>query len=297
MRQGKEEISADGNETEEMFKSMEPSLDVTQQQKQLPPPVHTLDANISEHSEQNLNAVSPSLLQTKMNAATLTNVTGNDLAREVRQILIGQKHATSAAIQPNGTKVAIGTVLEEDRTSPVPMATSKKCDNASKKSIKNSPIPNNPTLFCGIEDAAKASRQKEMRTKRLSEQLGSEHSGPVMDGEMPLIRKKLRWHALVDSGMGRLGFTTREMEESSRSSDTPVESDPKSAHCNGLSDDVSDVSSLSSNMPRDTVDIIQELYDAEVHEGAPIGEYSCALIDSGTYSCFIYKICPYILLL
>ena len=76
--------------------------------------------------------------------------------------------------------------------------------------------------------------KKEMRTKRLLEQLGSEHSGPVMDGELPLIWKKLPFHALVDSGIGRLGFTTWQMEESSRSSDTPVEPDPKSAHCNEL---------------------------------------------------------------
>ena len=307
VRQGMEDGDDDGEggeacgettalDGEEVFSSMDESnLNTTnlgRQQRQQQSTTaavgsNQLDANmnISEHSEQNLNAVSPSLLQTKMNAATLTNVTGDDLAREVRQILIGQKHATSAAIKPNSTKTTIGTVFEEERHSPVPCTTSSKCDNTSKKSIQTKPpISNNPTLFCGIEDAAKASRQKEMRTKRLSEQLGSEHSnnGPSIEGDhnnnnIPLIRKKLRWHALVDSGMGRLGFTTREMEESSRSEDSPLESDPKqvAAHCNDRnlqSDDVSDVSSLSSVIPRDTVDIIQELYDAEVHEGAPIGE-------------------------
>lgn len=86
------------------------------------------------------------------------------------------------------------------------------------------------------------------------------------------LEKKLRWHALVDSGMGRLGFTTREIGETSSRSSSPVECDPK---CSAAPvHDASEVSSLSSVIPlRDTIEIIQELYDAEVHEGVPIEFY------------------------
>eukprot|EP00956_Cyclotella_meneghiniana_P005683 scaffold7302_cov72-Cyclotella_meneghiniana.AAC.18 len=228
----------------------------------------------NEHSDQDLIAVSPSALQTKMNAATLTNVTGNDLAREVRQILIGQKHATtvaaaatSVAVKPNNApKPSIGTIFEEgtpDRSSPVvpPVTPSKDAaaDPAKRPtSPKLPPNTNNPTLFCGIDDAAKASRQKEMRMKRLSEQesdIDTSRRSSGIDG-VPLIRKKLRWLALIDSGMGRLGFTTRESEENYASND-----------------DDSSVSSMSGSLPRGTIEIIQELYDAEVHENAPIEFY------------------------
>ena len=57
------------------------------------------------------------------------------------------------------------------------------------------------------------------------------------------VRKRLRWHALVDSGMGRLGFKTEI---------------PKPGDSNA----------------RNTVDIIKELVDVEIHSGAPI-EFFC----------------------
>jgi len=187
------------------------------------------------------------------------------LAREVRQILIGQKHAVAS-------KPTISTVFEEEnlknaRKSPLPpTVTDNSIRSISPKEQGNS--QNNPCLFPGIEDAAKASRQKVLRMKRLSE-INSEISGTTKSSTAergaPLFRKKLRWHALVDSGMGRLGFTTREVGEASSRSDSSFESEPKE-------DDGSDVSSISSSLPRDTIEIIQELYDAEVHEGAPIGE-------------------------
>ena len=74
--------------------------------------------------------------------------------------------------------------------------------------------------------------------------------------------------------MGRLGFTTREIGAAFSRSVSPAESDPKSdgSQYGVAPDDVSEVSSLSTSLNRDTVDIIKELYDAEVHEGAPIGK-------------------------
>jgi hypothetical protein len=204
-----------------------------------------------------------------MNAATLSGNTGDDLAREVRQILIGQKHATSAATSVQGSNPSskrpsvINTVFEEN----VPEITATKRSTSPKPP---GPITigraNNPTsLFCGIEDAARASRQKELRTKRLSE-LGAPSFSRQNSMLEPDIRKKLRWHALVDSGMGRLGFTTRQLDEVPSRATSPASDGEHFSAGDG-----SDVSSLSTTARRDTVEIIQELYDAEVHEGAPIG--------------------------
>lgn len=62
---------------------------------------------------------------------------------------------------------------------------------------------------------------------------------------MAVTRKRLRWHALVDSGMGRLGFKT---------------DNPK--------DDPDDKTGR-----RDTVEILQELVNAEIYANAPIEFY------------------------
>lgn len=260
VRQGKDESNIDG-ETGEVF--AEPDKENAKVAQQV-------DISSSEHSEPvDIPSVSPRLLQTKMNAATLSGNTGDDLAREVRQILIGQKHATSAATSVQGSNPSserpsvINTVFEEN----VPEITAT---NRSTSPKPPGPITigraNNPTsLFCGIEDAARASRQKELRTKRLSE-LGTPSFSRQNSMLEPDIRKKLRWHALVDSGMGRLGFTTRQLDEVlSRAASPASDGEHFSA------DDGSDVSSLSTTARRDTVEIIQELYDAEVHEGAQIG--------------------------
>jgi len=152
-------------------------------------------------------------------------------------------------------------------------------------------------FFCGIEDAARASRQRELRSLRLSQvedEIGGDAVVATTDvvanhgnnnqqqqqQPLPQIRKKLRWHALVDSGMGRLGFKS-EIDE--RSADF-VKQDPQhatrveigKAQHNFAEEGLSD-GSLSSGSEhsgiRDTVSVIKELYDAEVHEGAPIEFY------------------------
>ena len=96
-------------------------------------------------------------------------------------------------------------------------------DDQNAYHATSNPVPTSPTkkpeggsFFCGIEDAARVSRQRELRAIRLSQV--SEESGTtaevvrnnVADGndEAPHIRKKLRWRALVDSGMGeRMHYT------------------------------------------------------------------------------------------
>ena len=217
--------------------------------------------------------VSPSRLQTKYNAATLTNVTGDDLAREVRQILVGQRHATAKAAPQASKMTTISEPSVEDSTSSRNSSpkTSRKASEVvseneeEKKATSNkssalapsSSIAGGGSLFCGIDDAARASRQRELRSIRLS-QLGKDIDSTTAEAVNGMqVRKKLRWHALVDSGMGRLGFKT-DTDESLKN-DVSCE--------DGLSDGES--SSENSGI-RDTVSIIKELYDAEVHEGAPI---------------------------
>lgn len=188
VRQGKDEID---RETGEVFEYGKPAISSLQVGK------NDIDSSSSEHPEPNLNAVSPRLLQTKMNAATLTNVTGSDLAREVRQILIGQKHASAVVAKPNNAPAAaINTIFEEVIRSssppPTPLNGAAVDARATQKPPANTKNNNNPTVFCGIEDAARASRQKEMRMKRISE-LGSEASSRRSTGiesDSPLIRKK-----------------------------------------------------------------------------------------------------------
>jgi len=234
--------------------------------------------------------VTPSRLQTKYNAATLTNVTGDDLAREVRQILIGQRHATANATQAATEGNHMTTILEPAEECNGAICTSTNgSDVCAKKEViaTNAPATDTSdttplkksegeTLFCGIEDAARTSRQRELRVIRLSQvedEIGStiETIRNVADGNNePQIRKKLRWHALVDSGMGRLGFKT-ELDEH----------DFKPSHFqtmgtrNHLEDGVSDdsISSSEHSGVKDTVALIKELYDAEVHDGAPIEFY------------------------
>lgn len=245
-------------------------------------------SNNNNDISSNAQTVSPSRLQTKYNAATLTNVTGDDLAREVRQILIGQRTAAMATISEppsmdNSAHAAEesdvdGKAAEEKNapTKPVP-STAASVQQPAKKKVEG-------TLFCGIDDAARASRQKELRAIRLS-QLEDETGVIAEDVEEvgpPQIRKKLRWHALVDSGMGRLGFKT-DADEPRGGGDDVFKPDPQArleggvvqlAAADGVSDGSMSSSDHSSTGIRDTVSIIKDLYDAEVHEGAPIGKWN-----------------------
>jgi len=206
----------------------------------------------------------PPKLQTKHAAATLTNMTGDDLAREVRQILVGQKQATAKTSMP-----AIQEPSAED---------SSTIGSSSRTTSKNpsrvgSPVPEKKdetitnkaaaTPFIGIADAAKASQQKEMRASKLGDEISSK-------AETPVLKKKLRWHALVDSGMGRLGFKIDEHPKPAPQASLDVVGTPQAE--DGISDGSIGSSSEVSAI-RDTVSIIKELYDAEVHDGAPIEFY------------------------
>lgn len=222
-------------------------------------------------------------------SSTLSNVSGQDLAREVRAMLLTQKAATDAAeqhqqeqqdmMQPLPPPLVVSTRITSTNPSQV---------NSSDNSISSwSEENNNPSsvhgtskqqrplhaaaafaistpqppaakhqAFGGIEAVAKQSRAREMAVTRnaittdsskdaaLSFAATTASMTPLDGNPQPAVatRKALRWHGVVDTGMGRLGFKV---------------SLPK----DGTHDE------------RDAVHVIQELVDAEIHSNAPIEFY------------------------
>lgn len=87
-------------------------------------------------------------------------------------------------------------------------------------------------------------------------------------------RRKIRWHALVDSGMGRLGFKSVEDEDGDGDGDDEVSINwdvarlpaPLQAHAKKDA-------KWKVGPHRDTVSIIKAMVDAEIHGGAPIEFY------------------------
>lgn len=182
-------------------------------------------------------------------AATLGNVSGQDLAKEVRAFLMNQKAAqevkdANAAQNKSANASSSGT---ETGTAATVSTTKDFTRKESHPSGNSGNAPGKGQVFGGIEALAKNSRTREMAAAKVN-RLFKEDSGsgddiekilPAATQKMSIIRKRLRYHILVDSGMGRLGFKT-----------VPVE--------------VSDV-----GVRRDTVEIINELVETEVN-GAPI---------------------------
>ena len=160
-----------------------------------------------------------------------------------------------------------------------------------KGAATNAPRPAGVVPFRGIEDAAKLSRDRQLaaharleaeKEARAAEKVAEDDGGddvivqpnalgirqvaggnPSRPGPLaaqgskqPITqqRKKLRWHALVDSGMGRLGFKP----------------DPP-----GKGDNLADSSVIKPRKPRysETVALIKELHDLEVRDNGPIEFY------------------------
>jgi alanine racemase len=165
-------------------------------------------------------------------AATLSNVSGQDLAKEVRAILMNQHAVTSSGVA-------------------TPAAPS-----SSFKPVSHN-MPPSPTIsshkgeiFGGIEAAANASRIRHVAAAKASEVCveddsldGAPNSTPSVAMAAARVKRRLRWHADVESGMGRLGFRT----------ESAPKGDPSGAN--------------------DTVAIIKEMVDAEVHTDAPLEFY------------------------
>jgi hypothetical protein len=188
------------------------------------PTLEKKDSSLSDASSEQSGS-NGDLTQTqkyRQPSATLGNVTGMDLAKEVRQILKNQ--------QSNGSEM------------------SNSSTNAPVSAGAN---PVTTQVFAGIEEAAKVSRSRHKAIiKEAFVETGDEEDDtkstdvPSIHQKPPAVpvvsRKRLRWHALVDSGMGRLGFRT-----------DPV---PKSEQGNR----------------RDTVDILSELVDIENNLESPV---------------------------
>jgi alanine racemase len=184
-------------------------------------------------------------------SSTLSNVSGQDLAKELRTLLITQKAATEKS---NKERERLQHVSSRPASSVTSSENSVSSDSNPEKSIFGGFQPKVPptlgTAFAGIEALAKSSRTREMATqKKLKDDSSvttsstTESKSIKADGSAPPLkpsRKRLRWHAVIDSGMGRLGFKT----------DEPNPED------------------LASS--RSTVEILKELVDVEIHSNGPI---------------------------
>lgn len=187
-------------------------------------------------------------------SATLSGTSGNDLAKEFRQLLLNhQKQQTAIQIPKSSDSSACNSGVATPTTignAPSVASTAATKQGGAASSSNNAAA----TSFGGIEAAALDSRYRE---KVAQHQVWIEDSASTSGGTTISTttttttvalnsqkKRKLRWHALVDTGMGRLGFKT----------DAP----------------------LSSSERRDTVDILQELVRAELVQKAPLGTCLCS---------------------
>ena len=265
---------------------------VTKQAKVAQPILHSQDSNVSESGSsigggdsntqtsgsersagENGNGTNGG--GHKLPSATLSNVTGSDLAREVREILKiqhksqqlqQQQHLKDRKQSQYHTSSSNGTASSGDGTPPTTISSTVTPSASAQdlaKQVVGATVPVNGPIqvFGGIEEAAKYSRTRhKAMTSEVFVDSGDDDEGeiahssgllapagsrPVMNkpqhppnakndpnqSSMPInknsmpprhpqqsrssnvsfavpFRRRLRWHALVDSGMGRLGFRT-----------------------------------------------------------------------------------------
>eukprot|EP00980_Cylindrotheca_fusiformis_P023063 scaffold10090_cov119-Cylindrotheca_fusiformis.AAC.1 len=194
--------------------------------------LHKKDSNVSEISSENSTGSNGDSNQVyRPPSATLGNVTGMDLAKEVRKIL--KNHMLLSTQSTNASRVS---------------DVSSSSTNAPAVSAGANGAPTQ--IFAGIEEAAKVSRSRHKAIVKVAfVESGEEDNDPKSSESIPVNhkihpglgpRKRLRWHAIIDSGMGRLGFRT----------------DP--------------VSKSEQGQRRDTVEILSELVDLENNLDSPV---------------------------
>lgn len=241
--------------------------------KDRPPPApRTLPNSVAEQRESTVSDVSTTENSHSSDnnptpryhppSATLGNVTGSDLAKELREILKNQQLHPEIipSIKPKNPghqRMNSGTItpqtMESLGSTPVP----SEADSVSK-------TPTSAVPFAGIEEAARKSRivQKAVSSEVFVDN-GDDDGGDSPKSSVENVNangrpraptnrnkkaqplkgiqgKRLRYHILVDSGMGRLGFRT----------------DP--------------LTKGEQGKRRDSVEIIKELVDLEVKLDCPI---------------------------
>jgi len=162
-------------------------------------------------------------------SATLSQTSGEHLALEVKSILLNQaelkKNQMKTICETSANSSRVPSRIQSRSNSPgVDGNHVKVKSETSSNSLKNhghSPTEeiigsnrrpqtlSGVSRFKGIEDVARNSRNRAVCYQQKNEQ--NEGIGPVGKSETTFksqVRRKLRWHALIDSGMGRLGFKT-----------------------------------------------------------------------------------------
>jgi len=162
------------------------------------------------------------------------------LAKEFRQLLL--QHQRAKAVAP---VVRTQSQASSERSSGDTTPTRQMLSTAVVATT-----PATAAAFGGIEAAALSSRAREkvVAAHPVWVEDSSDATPPLPSAPASTLaplngntttKRRLRWHAMIDSGMGRLGFKTDYPQNGER---------------------------------RDTVDILQELVNAELAHNAPVGE-------------------------
>lgn len=119
------------------------------------------------------------------------------------------------------------------------------------------------------EDSAVISAVSSVTVKNAAAKVAS---STMKKGVVPAFaRRKIKWHALVDSGMGRLGFKSVEDEDEDGEDDVhevPLDKLPAPLQAHTKKN-----AKWMVGPHRDTVSIIKAMSDAEIYGGAPIEFY------------------------
>eukprot|EP00520_Triparma_pacifica_P001465 CAMPEP_0118646330 /NCGR_PEP_ID=MMETSP0785-20121206/7995_1 /TAXON_ID=91992 /ORGANISM="Bolidomonas pacifica, Strain CCMP 1866" /LENGTH=548 /DNA_ID=CAMNT_0006538309 /DNA_START=91 /DNA_END=1734 /DNA_ORIENTATION=+ len=120
---------------------------------------------------------------------TLGNVEGESLAREIREIMIHKKK-----------EAQVQAFIESSNNSGSGTPSGRISPQTTGQGDRNGSAQPTTTQFQGIAHAASISRLKSERAAS-----GVSPCKGGKDGE-----KKIRWHGMVDTGMGRMGFKPEE---------------------------------------------------------------------------------------
>lgn len=121
-----------------------------------------------------------------------------------------------------------------------------------------------------LDDSAVISAVSSATVKNAASKVAS---STMKKGVVPAFaRRKIKWHALIDSGMGRLGFKSvedeDEIDEDENECNVPLDKLPHPLRAHTRKN-----AKWMVGPHRDTVSIIKAMTDAEIYGGAPIGKW------------------------